>query len=155
MSSKCRSHIYSDFLESRIFEFKFGFANSTISATRSEGNLKTQLGIKIDNEKHFSQMMLHSSTESLVEEFYLKWVVYRSEVPSSEPSQFPTTSIFPSVQPSACVDEPGWKVGGSSPLYSGFTCEDITDAFNSLKWCLAISKLEDGVYSRKSVQEAW
>jgi len=156
MSPDCRSHTFSNYLESNIFRFIFGYDSNSITAARSADAQYTRMGIL--NGSSYVAMSLHNASESLEDKFYLKDVVYRSEVPSSEPSHFPTRSITPSLQPSACVDEPGWEVGGSSDEYAGLTCKQITHSYNSsisLKWCAAISNLVDGEYNRKTVLEAW
>jgi len=153
MSPDCRSHIYTNYIESNIFTFIFGYDSNSITAARNNGAKYTHMGIFA--KSRYSAMSLHKWSGSLQDKFYLKDVVYRSEIPSAEPSHLPTRSISPSLQPSACVDEPGWVVGGSSIKYAGLSCKQITASSNTLKWCDSISKLEDGEYNRKTVLEAW
>ena len=72
-----------------------------------------------------------------------------SQFPSAKPSVNP--SLMPSLRPSVCLDEPDWRVGGSS-RYKGMTCEDIKS--DPLKWCFLLQNYRDASYNGKSISEA-
>ena len=57
----------------------------------------------------------------------------------------------PSFQPSSCVDEEGWVVGGSTQ-YAGLTCDAIS--INPDNWCSAIMNIPDSMNMGKAINEA-
>ena len=80
----------------------------------------------------------------------------RSVNPSSVPSSVPSLSSLPSFvsseEPTVCVDEHPWEVGGSSD-FAGLTCEDIDNNY-VLGWCNLIMEIDDGTFKGKVINEA-
>ena len=72
-----------------------------------------------------------------------------SSVLSGKPSGFP--SLEPSLQPSACMDEEDWKVGGNA-VYAEMTCNDIQTDIEG--WCDFLEDLYSTTFTRKSIKEA-
>ncbi|GFH44485.1 hypothetical protein CTEN210_00959 [Chaetoceros tenuissimus] len=63
------------------------------------------------------------------------------------PSLVPTNQ--PSEEPTPCVDDTNWSVGGSS-MYKGMKCQD----FSNDAWCDTIMALDDSAQMGKSIEEA-
>lgn len=84
-----------------------------------------------------------------------------STVPSMQPSKVPSespstdSSSEPSFEPSDCVDEEGWVVGGIPGVdkFAGLTCNQL-DTSNADSWCDAVMAQSNSTYLGKSVEEA-
>ena len=100
LSPECKNDIYTgEFSNSKIYNFTFDFGEEScdqeeisIYAVKSSAK-KRYLGINTDlHIKLFSEV-------SNIPKWKLKWLIYESQVPSTEPSSKPTVSKKPSFQP--------------------------------------------------------
>lgn len=64
-------------------------------------------------------------------------------------------SLEPSSQPSECIDEEGWVVGGIPGVdkYAGLSCEELNTT-NANSWCDAVMNEPNSTYLGKAVDEA-
>lgn len=122
-------------------EYPFVITSNSVIAQKPA--VTTYLGTK--EKHHFGPMNLFhmaSGNPSLVK-FSLRDIEYDISQPSMEPSN----------QPSVCVNEAGWVVGGSS-AYKGLSCWTIESQSQDQDWCNEIMFFPDSDNFGKTIDEA-
>jgi len=97
LSPNCKSDFYTDFLHHKIYKFNFEQKINAIYVEKLTG--RNYIGV--NSIEPFAKMKLYGplSTNKTLNRWNLKWVIYESQEPSSEPSLTPTLSQEPSPYP--------------------------------------------------------
>ena len=172
MIPQCMSDICT---ECKQYQFVFDMDKKEIVAQRQENSDKKYLGVRNRNNHEMKLFPWNEKNPNeSIDKFYLTFVIYKSESPTSEPSSlpsqssapssFPSTletsapsllpSSAPSSLPSECRDEPEWIVGGDHKLYAGLTCVEIAASTAFEDVCDRIDEILDSTYKFKRVRAA-
>ena len=105
MSPYCKSDLYNQFFNSKIYKFHFDFGDTACDDPYNHGQKENAIFVvKASAKKFFLGIDTDLSVELIAETsniptWKLKWVIYESQEPSTEPSSKPSVSQKPSFQP--------------------------------------------------------